>query len=99
VQRAAAQADAPVDVLERVGLAGDDPADDVRAALDALRSGDDTAARSAAQRALDTYDDASSSGVRRAAVAAAALVLVAMLGGAMIRRSRSVRPPTPDPSR
>lgn len=99
VQRAVARAHAPVDVLERVGLMGDDPEDDVDAALDALRAGDDTAARSAAQRLLDSYDDASSSGVQRTAVAAAALVLVAMLTGAAIRRSRSVRPPTPDPSR
>ena len=88
VQRAEARSADDVGVLDRIGLVGDDPADDVAAARTALTNGDDATARTAAQRALTAYDDAQRDGVQRAAVAATAVVVMVMLASSARRRAR-----------
>ncbi|MEX0847949.1 MAG: hypothetical protein WD023_09240 [Ilumatobacteraceae bacterium] len=88
-------------LIERLGLIGEHPDERVAEAKQALAAGDETAARAAAERAIEVIGDAGALGTTRALAAAG--VLLATAGVAvvlvMVLRRRRLRPPTPDPSR
>ena len=88
VQRATDLAAADPGLLERVGSWGDDPAADVAADRAALTAGDDDTARESAQRAIDTYDGATTNGVRRVSAVGAGVAVLSLVVGATLRRRR-----------